>query len=404
MTQISVPLREKPAETIRRVARAGRLYFVDNLRTGLVIMVVLHHIALVYGASLPGYYYVEPPFAEPMAFSALLIFALFNQAWFMGAFFLLAGYFTPRSYDRKGFGHFLGARFLRLGIPLLFFYFVLSPIAFIGYFLMPAELTGITAPLSWQSFWATYPEIIGMGPLWFAALLLIFSLGYAGWRGMYEDDEVEMAQTGRSPGYLALILFILALALLSYLMRVIVPLGQSVWQFPTLAYLPQYLSFYVLGIIAYRRDWFRSLSGTMGAVGFVLAIAAAVVLFPLAFSGQWFSLELTEALDNAMGAGHWQSAVYALWDSTFAVGLTLASLTLFRSLFNGQGRLGRFLAAHGYTVYIIHIPIVVFLTYALRDVALGSLPKTVLAAAIIVPVCYAVAYVVRKLPLADRVL
>jgi len=35
----------------------------------------------------------------------------------MGFFFLLAGYFTPRSLERKGYGHFLCDRFLRLGLP-----------------------------------------------------------------------------------------------------------------------------------------------------------------------------------------------------------------------------------------------------------------------------------------------
>ena len=38
---------------------ADRLYFVDNLRTWLITVVVLHHLAIVYGT---GYifYYVEP--------------------------------------------------------------------------------------------------------------------------------------------------------------------------------------------------------------------------------------------------------------------------------------------------------------------------------------------------------
>ena len=37
----------------------------------------------------------------------------------MGFFFLLAGYFTPASYERKGAGAFLTDRFVRLGIPLI---------------------------------------------------------------------------------------------------------------------------------------------------------------------------------------------------------------------------------------------------------------------------------------------
>ena len=99
----------------------SRLLFIDNLRTGLITLVVLHHVALVYGAFAP-FYYVEPPTNDPLAFQVLLVFGLINQSWFMGALFLLSGYFTPGSFDRKGPGSFLKDRLLRLGIPLIVFF------------------------------------------------------------------------------------------------------------------------------------------------------------------------------------------------------------------------------------------------------------------------------------------
>jgi ABC-type multidrug transport system permease subunit/peptidoglycan/LPS O-acetylase OafA/YrhL len=379
-----------------------RLFFVDHWRASLAILVVLHHVALVYGASLEGYYYVEPPFTSPLAFMVLLIFALVNQAWFMGAFFLLAGYFTPVSYDRKGLGAFLKNRLLRLGVPILLFYFVLSPIAFTGYYLMPSELTGITTPLTWVSFLAAYPKFIGLGPLWFVAMLLIFDFGYAAWRTLSEKRKIEWKAS--PPGYVGVIIFALALAGISYLWRFIIPLGQSVLQFPTLAYLPQYLSFFAVGAIASRKDWFRNLPDSMGVVAFVVALAALVFLFPLAFSGKMFSFELSEALDNSMGNGHWQSAVYALWDSIFAVGLCMGLLTLFRRFLHRPNWLGSFLAEHSYAVYIFHIPIVVFLAYALRGIVVGSLFKFGLASLIIVPACFTFAYIVRKIPGVSKII
>ena len=189
MAEISLGMMERPA-IVSTTEKATRLFYVDNIRTALAIFVVLHHIALVYGASLEGYYYVEPPFAEPLAFKFLLLFTLMNQAWFMGAFFLFAGYFTPNSFERKGAGHFLQDRLLRLGLPIMIFYFLLSPLASIGYWLMPSTLTGITEPLTWHSFWQAYPDIIGLGPLWFVAMLLIFNFGYAIWQWLtdYQDQ------------------------------------------------------------------------------------------------------------------------------------------------------------------------------------------------------------------------
>lgn len=387
------------------VRKASRLFFVDHLRAVLMIFVVLHHVAMVYGASAP-FYYVEPPFTDPQGFQQLLIFALTNQAWHMGAFFLLAGYFTPRSFDRKGTTTFVKDRLIRLGIPLLVYLFILNPIAELSIYLMPVELTGLThAPT-----WAAYPKMIGLGPLWFVAMLLLFDFAYVVWRNLTGNQPLAQNSSPVRLTYARIVMFMLVLAVITYLFRMLVPLGQSVnlfvdfLSFPSIAYLPQYISFFVLGIMAYRNDWLRTLPGMMGIVGFVVAGIVTVILFPLAFSGQLFSLEITPALDNAMGNGHWQSAVYALWDSAFAIGMFLGSIALFRRLLNATGWLGTFLSQQSYAVYIIHIPLVVFLAYLLRTIELNAVPKTVVASLVIVPVCFVIAYLIRRIPFVSRVL
>ena len=199
-------------------------------------------------------------------------------------------------------------------------------------------------------------------------------------------------------------IFILVLAGVSYLVRMVIPIGKDVLDFPTLAYLPQYISFFVIGTITYHNNWLRNIPSSMGKVGFIMAAVAGVFLFPLAFSGQMFSLELTEVFANSLGNGHWQSAVYAFWDSIFAVGMVLGLITLFRRFLNGQGRFARFLSQHSYAVYVIHIPIIVFLAFALRGIDLGPLPKFGIAAVIMVPTCFAIAYLIRKIPLLSRIL
>ena len=61
------------------------------------------------------------------------------------------------------------------------------------------------------------------------------------------------------------------------------------------------------------------------------------------------------------------------------------------------------MARHSYAVYVFHIPIVVGVAYALRGVQLAALLKFGLASLMIVPICFAVAFVVRRLPGARRV-
>jgi len=376
-----------------------RLLFIDNLRTSLIVLVVLHHVALVYSAIFP-FYYVEPPFNEPLTVHVLLVFALFNQAWFMGALFLISGYFTPGSFDRKGLGFFLKDRLLRLGIPLVIFYFVLNPISSIGTWYMPAYLTGITTQLTWQD----YPHLLGLGPMWFLAMLLIFDFGYAVWRRLAKKHVPEIMSKFSPLSYCRIISLTLTLVAVTYLVRIVVPQGKIVGGYPTLSYLPQYVSFFVIGTIAYRRNWLQTLSSSKGVICFAIAVIASIFLFPLAFSGQMFSLEFTEAFANFAGNGHWQSAVYALWDSTFAVGMCLGLIVLFRHFFKVGGMLGRFLSQHSYTVYVIHIPIVVFIAVAFNGIELHNLLKFGIVVVVAVPACFAVAYLVRKIPFASRIL
>jgi hypothetical protein len=55
------------------VAPAARLVFADHLKAALVILVVLHHIAVIYAGNTP-FYYVEPAVRQPLALLVLVFF------------------------------------------------------------------------------------------------------------------------------------------------------------------------------------------------------------------------------------------------------------------------------------------------------------------------------------------
>jgi glucan biosynthesis protein C len=383
-----------PARPLSQASSRVRIFFLDHLRAALTILVVLHHLAVIYGANA-AFYYAEPPGPKDhLAFLLLLAFVLIDQAYFMGFFFLISGYFTPGSFERKGPGAFYKDRLLRLGIPLVAYVFVLSPIAAISPYLSPtpADVLHLTPPVTWQQL----PDAFGVGPLWFAEMLLFFCLGYVIWKWLVRARVQPDERVYSPPGYRAVGLFALGLALASYLLRIVVPQGMfiPILGFPTLAYLPQYLSFFLLGIMAFRRNWFQNIPASMGKTGFVVAVVSTIVLFPLALSGGTAFL----------GHGTWQSAVYALWDSTFSVGMCLGLITFFRHFLNRRSRFGRFLSQQAFTVYIIHIPVIVLLALAIRGFHPEALLKFALAALIGVPLCFALAFLVRKIPLASSIL
>jgi glucans biosynthesis protein C len=368
---------------------AARLVFADHLRAALVILVVIHHLSIVYAANSPSAYMEAAPVAGGGG-ALLVVFQLLNQAYFMGALFLLSGYFSPASYDRKGAASFLRDRLVRLGIPLLVYTFVFGPLAAMGTSQLRASLTGITTPFGWDQ----YPTLVTAGPLWFLEMLLVFDFGYAVWRWATRDRAPLIPAWLNSPGYLAIGAFVLVLAATSFLIRTVDPVGAYVLNFPTLAYLPQYLSFFVIGVIASRRDGFRAIPSRMGKVGFAAAFVATIVLFVPALGGK----------ANFVGGWNPQAAAYALWDSIFSVGMVLGLIVLFRSRFDRPSRLGSFLSRQSFAVYVIHAPLIVPVALLLRQIALPPLLKWGLASIIFVPLCFAVAYLIRKLPFASRIL
>jgi peptidoglycan/LPS O-acetylase OafA/YrhL len=221
-------------------------------------------------------------------------------------------------------------------------------------------------------------------------MLLVFDLGYLAWRTIVKNRPEPMTEGApRKLTFPKAALFTLALAAASYLIRIVIPYGIPVLEFPSLGYLAQYLSFFLIGMLAFRKGWLRSVSGSLGKLGFVLAILASFILFPVSVIGSG---------SKWIGYGSWQSAVFALWDSIFAVGMSLALITFFRRFLDGGKKFGRFLSHHSFAVYIIHVPVIVFLIPLLSGLQTQQLLKFCLAAVIGLPLCFGAAWLVRLIP------
>ncbi|MEV4530899.1 acyltransferase [Streptosporangium sp. NPDC049304] len=369
-----------------------RLLHVDNLRTALMALVVVHHSVIAY-SNVPRWYYIEPP--TDSSGTLLDILLVLNQAFFMGAFFLVSGLFVPGSYDRRGTWRFLKERLLRLGVPLLLWLLVLRPLVTVGRYTAARDAAlqrGSELP-----YWEFYLRSFTPGPMWFVEVLLVFSVLYVLWRHLTGEERrasEPAPATGRAPGAVAIVGFTVGLALVTYLWRIVVPMGISVLGLPSPAYLPQYVALFVVGLVAARRGWLEGLSRTAGRAGFAVAAVAAVVLvLCLIFAGE-----------GILGHGTPASLIAATCESVLAVGVILGLLVLFRERLGHQGRRRRFLSAHAYAVYVIHPVVLVALGHALRDVQAPAVAKAALLTALALPLCWATAYLVRALPGARKVL
>ncbi|MFG2074514.1 acyltransferase family protein [Nonomuraea maritima] len=352
-----------------------RIFAIDALRVVLTALVVAHHAAITYG-NIPLWFYTEP--AKDPTGLLLDFFVMANQAFFMGFFFLISGFFTPGSHDRKGGRAFVRDRLIRLGIPLLVFLLVLRPMVNFGGHAGSGLPYGVYYFASWDP-----------GPMWFVEVLIVFALAYAAWR-TWRGPAPETTRTPAAPRLLWIVAYALGLAVATFLWRLLVPTGTyvPVVGLPSAQYMPQYVSMFVLGCLAYRRGWFEALPARAARLGFGTALVSTVALIPPALS-------TTGALS---------SALMTLWESVFAVSMIIGLTVSFRERRDRQGPRGRFLSEHAYTVYVIHPLVLVGLGWALRWLEAPAVVKFALLLATALPLCWWVAYLVRSLPHAKRVL
>jgi glucan biosynthesis protein C len=388
----------RPAAAAVQAKAAGRLLFVDNIRVFLTILVVLFHLMITY-AGTGSWYYTEG--REDLISGALgAWFLTVNQAYFMGLFLLISAYFVPGSYDRKGASRFLKDRLIRLGIPLALYSWIIRPLLA---YLDPVRFPDGRPPF-WSFITGNYLKdeaLLGAGPLWFIEVLLIFSLVYVVWRLLRHPRPPQPAVESRFPGNVFIALFALLLGLAGFLVRLWLPMG---WNFELLnlqfPFFVQYIALFVVGLIAYRRNWLLGLPDGTGRLWLRVALLLIFLFWPLLLGGG----AIEQGLDSFLGGWHWQALAYALWESFLCLSMCIGLIYAFRRYANRQGRLASFLSRNAYTAYLIHEVVIIAIAYAVRDVMLYPLLKWALVALVAVPLCFVFSSLIRKIPHTDRAL
>jgi surface polysaccharide O-acyltransferase-like enzyme len=377
---------------------------VDNIRVLLTILVILHHLMITYAGT--GRWYYNEGRQDAFTGYAGGWFCSINQAYFMGLFLLISAYFVPGSYDRKGPGRFLKDRLIRLGIPLAVFSWVLHPL-----FMYVGLVLAYDLRLSFWRFIATeystkYSQpVLGAGPLWFVEVLLIFSLVYVLWRLLFRPQAPTVAAETQSkfPSNAAIVLFAFLLGVAGFLVRLAFPMDEYVFQPLNLqfGFFAQYIALFVVGLIAYRRNWLLSLPDKAGRLW--LGIAAMLIFLGLGMQGAMATGAMSGAL--AKGGWHWQSLAYALWESFMCTSMCIGLNYLFRRYLNRQGRVAGFLVPNAYTAYIIHALVITTVAMFARDLlSLYPLVKWFVVALVALPLCFALSSLIRKIPYTTRVL
>lgn len=383
--------------TTPQIVPAGRLEWVDSLRSFTILLVVNMHACVTY-SHVGGWYVMEgddPPLSLKLPF---LFWQGHLQAFFMGLLFFLAGFFADGSLRRRGSIPFFRERALRLGGPALLFLLVIHP------FVVAVLILGIrdgnwsqSAPWLIRHFTSVFAILGGSGPLWFALALLVFC-------GVFAALPLRYKLRRPAPGPGAAVVFALGLVATTFLVRLVEPIGLNVLNFQ-LCFFPQYIAAFAVGTAAAQGGWLEEMARSVWArrAGILGLVVGPVALFSVVALGGPFKKVGDVAYPYA-GGWHWQALAMAAWEQCSGVALGLGMLALFQSRINRPGPLSRWVSERSFGVYVLHTPVLVALTPCLRPLRAGLIGSAVILTAAGIALSFLAADLAKRIPALRRIL
>jgi peptidoglycan/LPS O-acetylase OafA/YrhL len=354
---------------------------LSNLRGVVIVIVLAFHSVLAYLASLPAasyafddapYRWQATPIIDTQRWFGFDLFCAWQDVSLMSLMFFLSGLFVPSSLARKGSWTFLSDRFLRIGVPLILVVALLMPVAYYPSYAVTAVDPSVGA--FWQH-WRALP-FWPCGPQWFLWQLLALNVLAAAMHRFVPDWPASFKRLAASARNHP-VWFFAALVAVSALAYVPLALIHSPWTWANygpfsfqLSRPLHYLVYFFAGMVigAYGLD--RGLLACDGAlarnwVGWLAAAIAGFVLWAAPTSltmGEGpapFGMPLASAIGFVIACA---AGCFFL----LAVCLRFAAekVRLFGSL-----------SVNAYSIYLLHYVFIVWLQYAVLNVALFAVGK-----------------------------
>ena len=354
-----------------------RLHFVHWIRVLLASLVVGLHGAQPYGPTGGAWAVSDPANSD-----WLIVFLSVNAAFLMGFYFFIAAYFLEGSYDRKGGWRFLQGRLVRLGIPLAFVALVFLPIR------NWLSFEGDTSFLAYLMRDTIGALRFDFDHLWFVFHLLIYSGLYVLWRALV-GPRTE-APGPRPPSHLTIFGYLVLLGLVTAIVRIYWPQDRWVMIFGVvpseIGHLPQYVSLFLLGIVAGRGRWFSEIPRRTCYIWFWIGTVLYFSAVPLV------------AIEDDLPAWLQIARIWAVLEGFVCVAMILGITGLFRSRLNAPGPWLERLGPQVYGVYLIHFYIVIEVQRGLLAFAWPATVKFLVATIVTLLICFPIVAMLRRLP------
>jgi fucose 4-O-acetylase-like acetyltransferase len=358
----------------------NRIYWLDNLRTFMIFLVVLYHAGIVfeYSGISAFFWIVYDSSANPLlSMQNFIIIDIF----IMAVIFFISGYLTPISLNNKNGWEFLKAKFKRLMVPWIFAVLMLMPlykVIFLYSRNMPQE--------SWTTYFHWNNGIFSQSWLWFLPVLFLFDILYSFFSRV--NIKLPNITLKRAVGAVFLIGFIY-----SFCMEIFKVKG---WTKTILIDFQNerlliYFMIFLLGSLCYKLKIFESKWKNKKLYIIILCTAWIPVIFyrhlfinSFIRPGSYIFSEIVDAL--LMWFSFHLSLLYLLY----------LMINTFRYYLNKQGRIIKELNKNSYNVYIIHVIAIGGIALTMLNTAVPSLLKFLILTAAAYAASNLIVYFYRK--------
>lgn len=348
-----------------------RIYFLDNLRTFLIFLVVLIHSGIVYEAILENTWIV----VDPVKNNAIGLVRMYMDIFVMFTLFFIAGYFIPNSVKSKSTLNFVKSKFKRILLPWIVAVFTLIP-AYKIIFLFSRGLP--------QEEWFTYfhifqrsggdPYFFADNPvqnwLWFLPVLFTFQILYL----LISKTDFLKTKISLKTG------LILTLVIgLIYSMS-ISSLNLTGWYHSAIFHFQRerlliYFMVFLLGSLAYRHRVFDSnVKNKKFYIWTNVILSVSVSVFTVVALNLFFNLVdpgrnyffVSSTIDRTV---YYTTLLISMFSFLYILIYT------FRFSFNKSTKLIDQLSKNSYYVYIIHVIVMGLIALPLLSVGLPAIAK-----------------------------
>ena len=346
-----------------------RLDYLDAVRAFALILGIVFHASLSF---LP--FFIGWAVMDISTSSIVGSFMLISHSFRMELFFLIAGFFSHMTFHNKGAKSFIRSRFLRIAIPFLVGWLILKPLIISGWIMGSESMRGEVDILNglqigFQSVAQTPNEFLTGSHLWFLYyLLMITALTLMVRKAISSSPKAySLATDCMDKGIAWLTRTPLAWTLLT------IPTSaclyyMSSWGMdtpdrsliPHIPVLIVYSGFFLLGWLLHRQQDLISHFARISSLRIILCLVSIGATLALSV----YQTDMGHPNLVLIRMGFSLTYAFMMW--------TLVSLTigLFKHFFNKPSKTVRYLADASYWLYLIHLPIVIWLQIAFAELPL----------------------------------